>query len=864
MKNALKIGGSSLGHKKFRLLSTIALCLVAFTLFGFADTLGAYDKHTAAVESILDSHVQNASFTLKLKHTWDYGDEVNISYDYAAMNDEDIAYLKEKTGLDFIPVFTGSDSNWGNRLSFSGHMIDTDHIGSNSAYSGEFYGLTAVDKSKLDTLGFTVTGRMPTKKDEIAITEFVYRELNLTGFSNSAFEEEVKAGELTCDPLGGKDSIIGKHVTMRVGDTETTLKITGVIDTAFDYARYERYVPTAETKDNISESEMSIVDMVMFNEMSNTLSYGFHALGYVSQENIDALAQYMSRHGNASGIGTNMNWSLVVARPQMNDLSYEDYQYMSRVAKSSDISAVGNIEWLDGRTSGKLAENEILIHKDSFQSFVHISHNVGPAINEDFKTRYSGLGIDIFGLYGSESVYDAVQWLETLKYIDSPSFDFSQHRSLILSSYQNSDYPSKSDSPTDDELITYWKSSLMSASARDIRLDIDTLKPVYASIINNIYGLNVGDGYETSFYIDMLNYTLNGDTVVDPHTFQSCFAKMYAYELYEADNNVFKSQEFYDICVAPFKMGYDSYEQWINEYTLSRAVDLYATHIYDGNKNIFGDKTYNDFMDEATRHVYKLEGMDYNPFANAYIKITTWEDGNETVKSYKDYKVVGLFDGGTRELIVSDGIYNFYEQYSEEHGWAKETVAAHAPGIYSFVIAPMPTDTDVIEKLVDLTYEENVDLRFELQNQVMDTLYNFNGFIEIGAKVFLYIGIGFAVFAALMMMNFISTSISYKRREIGILRAVGARSSDVFKIFFCEATIIAIITYVLSLISTIIATVIVNMTLRGQGINVTLINFGIRQVLLMLLINIAVAAIASFFPVWNIARRNPIDAIKKK
>ena len=113
-----------------------------------------------------------------------------------------------------------------------------------------------------------------------------------------------------------------------------------------------------------------------------------------------------------------------------------------------------------------------------------------------------------------------------------------------------------------------------------------------------------------------------------------------------------------------------------------------------------------------------------------------------------------------------------------------------------------------------------------------------------------------------MMMNFISTSITYKRREIGILRAVGARSSDVFKIFFSEALIIAIINYILSVIATIVAVTFLNGMVRKEGINVTLLDFGIRQIVLMLVISVLVAAIASFLPVWNIARRKPVDAIK--
>ena len=249
------------------------------------------------------------------------------------------------------------------------------------------------------------------------------------------------------------------------------------------------------------------------------------------------------------------------------------------------------------------------------------------------------------------------------------------------------------------------------------------------------------------------------------------------------------------------------------------------------------------------------------------ITITTWDDGVENRREYRDFVIAGYFDdsnGNVSDLIVSDEIYDMHSEYVESQGWGTTTVTPHEAGIYAFAIAPMPTDRAAIQKLVEINYEDVDGLKFELQNQVMDTLNSFNGFIETGAKIFLYIGIGFAVFSGLMLMNFISVSISYKRREIGILRAVGARSSDVFKIFFSEAAIIALINYVLSLAATITAITIFNNAVRNMGVNVTLLNFGVRQIVLMLFVSLFVAAVASFFPVWNIARRKPVDAIKNK
>ena len=119
--------------------------------------------------------------------------------------------------------------------------------------------------------------------------------------------------------------------------------------------------------------------------------------------------------------------------------------------------------------------------------------------------------------------------------------------------------------------------------------------------------------------------------------------------------------------------------------------------------------------------------------------------------------------------------------------------------------------------------------------------------------------------APLMLANFIGTSISYKKQEIGILRAIGSRSNDVFRIFFAESFVIAMINFVLSSIGVFAATVIFNQLMRMEvGILITILSFGIRQLILLLAVSIFVAFIASFLPVKRIASKRPIDAIRNR
>jgi ABC-type antimicrobial peptide transport system permease subunit len=136
--------------------------------------------------------------------------------------------------------------------------------------------------------------------------------------------------------------------------------------------------------------------------------------------------------------------------------------------------------------------------------------------------------------------------------------------------------------------------------------------------------------------------------------------------------------------------------------------------------------------------------------------------------------------------------------------------------------------------------------------------------VEELKKPFVYIGIFFAIFAAFMLMNFISISISYKKKEIGILRAVGARGADVFKIFFNESLMIAGINWLLSAGVSFAICYFTNQYLRTQwNMVVTILHFGIIQLVMILLISVAVAFIGSFLPVFGVSRKKPIEAIRK-
>lgn len=279
----------------------------------------------------------------------------------------------------------------------------------------------------------------------------------------------------------------------------------------------------------------------------------------------------------------------------------------------------------------------------------------------------------------------------------------------------------------------------------------------------------------------------------------------------------------------------------------------------DGEKKELGEKEIIATSDALQIFNDNAVVEDYANYFKNKNTLYAWEYNFDDSEQTQDWKLVGIIDNNFDDnksklnstVVVSDSVFNKYTDGSDN--------------VYSFAVGAMPELKDDVRSAVSYCYREDSNIRYQIQNSVTFELDSVNEVLNILSKYFFWIGIGFAVFAALMLANFIATSIAYKKQEIGILRAIGSRSNDVFRIFFSESFIIAMINFVLSSIGVFAATVIFNQLMRREvGILITILNFGPRQILLLLAVSILVAFIASFVPVKKIASKKPIDSIRNR
>ena len=223
---------------------------------------------------------------------------------------------------------------------------------------------------------------------------------------------------------------------------------------------------------------------------------------------------------------------------------------------------------------------------------------------------------------------------------------------------------------------------------------------------------------------------------------------------------------------------------------------------------------------------------------------------------------------GQHYLILSDADADaMWSVQRNNIEWYSEIETNYIPeknAVYSTVYIPFDRSSSAAETVIAIhsneEFDEN-DSKISLKCTLIDEFISVDSMISSMSKIFLWVGIVLAAFSALLLSNFISVSISQKKREIGILRAVGARGVDVFKIFFSESFTIAAVCTAISTVASIVLCEVLNAEISAT-IGSSLFVFGILSIFMLIGIALATSVIATFLPVYNAARKKPVESIR--
>ncbi len=810
--HAFKMGSKSMRVKPFRLVMTILLSTISFSLFGSAATLAMFSEKGAVKSAIQSNDISVLSLSYNEKNDQTEG-----------LTADKIAEIKEGTGLNF---YTFNQDK----------KIEVNF--KSSTYNNDIFHMTSfnrgleISEEMMNDFGFKLDyGRLPTNKNEICISLYSFYSFQDLGINSSDFHPEFKAGTAT------KDDVIGLTLLSYGFSGQEIYTITGIIDT------------------NLPER------LLNYRNNSYELTYGnpdYQSVSNLSWNSIHSSFFY----GKDTNASTEEDVEIKDLSLGFND-GYYDFNGFGYYPSHEN-------KYFFDKNKTSISSSEALVSQEILLSMLREEMNSQESISYVFEGAYTNYSKDeVFTACCQTSDLDwnlslAAKYKTAIdKYEDFYTNDFEIAKAVNEGTYLNDGNAFN--------VICGW----------DEYGNITYTDEAYKNATD-----------EQKYWL-FKNYC---DTYLESHDTSSKYYEYYlnAYESYLNDiSNSYPSLKK-AMTVSALEQSFGNAEmETINEYINEHYKEMYQKYkdtyaFAQILKDFTSDKTAGPTEEEiksaCTEFIYKHEGI---PEYKAYKEIVkakkkevlastdlSWFEKTLTANSNNaialpNFKVVGVdFDLENYCLSISkEDVEEINEKLKEIGKYNNGNYVSQ--GYVGIVGKDLDKFLDFYyakkATLSDWNKAENGAWRLTINNSEVATAENYGSIIAVMTQVFLYVGIALAVFSMLLFYNFISVSINNKKREIGILRAVGAKRSDVFKIFYSEAFIIAAFNFVLSSVATFVISIVMNNSFQSStNLGFTIMNPNALIVLLLLGVSLLTSLISSALPVTRIANKKPIDAIQNR
>lgn len=292
-------------------------------------------------------------------------------------------------------------------------------------------------------------------------------------------------------------------------------------------------------------------------------------------------------------------------------------------------------------------------------------------------------------------------------------------------------------------------------------------------------------------------------------------------------------------------------------YKNSYTTDLQSVQL-SKNQIILSLDAYNEMLnDNRTQDYYcsfdeddgSIQVLKYPQFLGSKVRIEIFDETNTVlVDTLPELEVVGVFVGRLaqpgRVIYAGDEDFSVFSQAAIQY--SKIDFSVKADKAYM---------TDL---LIDL--REHYIL---VDNYYTEDIYNFESSFITFRQLFTLIGGILLVFSMVMFANFINISIETRKKDLGIIRAIGGSGQTIFKLFLLEGLIFAGVVSVLSLGLSAASTVVMNCILTKKMVSgCTLILFNWFNLLIIPALSFGVMISTTYFPIRKISKRSPVDIIR--
>lgn len=215
----------------------------------------------------------------------------------------------------------------------------------------------------------------------------------------------------------------------------------------------------------------------------------------------------------------------------------------------------------------------------------------------------------------------------------------------------------------------------------------------------------------------------------------------------------------------------------------------------------------------------------------------------------KNYRVSGLYEQEGNATMST-----LFVRYQDLKQLFKEYNQTLKPNTIYLYTKDKENTAKIKEKVKKMGYTGSMqETMTEMFSQMLDIL----------TYVLTAIAAVSLVVSAIMILVVLNISVVERTKEIGVLKALGARKKDISRIFVAEAFLIGLGAGILGVFVTYILGLGINhVTQTAYQVNVVAVSW--QYVLAGILLSVIISMLASLMPASRAARLDPVEALRKE
>lgn len=218
------------------------------------------------------------------------------------------------------------------------------------------------------------------------------------------------------------------------------------------------------------------------------------------------------------------------------------------------------------------------------------------------------------------------------------------------------------------------------------------------------------------------------------------------------------------------------------------------------------------------------------------------------------YCVVGVVDDGCKE--VHDDTWRYVPSVNDLFYLTEEELIGLYPNGMPYALTPVWNENtySLLSALegIGAIYSSEYDVFMQALRMV-----------EENRTIFLSVGLALLVFTVILIYQFMSFSMDSKRRQIAILRALGATKIEMANVFLLEAGVLGAVQAILSYGGMAILFSVFNRILKDYLCGITVFLFSSITIVVIFAFSICVSLLSALIPILQTVNKSPIEAIQE-